>query len=217
MKTPPEILPESLTSSVVFSEEEKARVYEEIKAKHEREYAEHIERTWLDICPRIYNEALDYSKIKPEANHQKIRSLVSWETYPKGVFVMGPTGRAKTRACWAALKARFLEGKSIRHVSSFQFAQDALRSTQDVDAGAKIMGRYVNADILFLDDVGKRPTPSSFQFLFEILERRMSQDKAVVCTSNDTLATLSEAIGDMTIADPITRRIREFCDLIILP
>lgn len=63
----------NLNSDATFTEEERAQAREEIRLKDEREYREFIERSWLDLCPRIYNEPLDYAKIKPEMNHLKIR------------------------------------------------------------------------------------------------------------------------------------------------
>jgi DNA replication protein DnaC len=98
-------------------------------------------------------------------------------------------------------------------------AQHATKALTDHENGEKVIGPYVNSDILFLDDMGKRQTPALTQFFFEIIERRTSNGKPIIATSNEDYRTLAEKIddGSGTVSEPIIRRLEEFCDLVVLP
>jgi DNA replication protein DnaC len=161
---------------------------------------------------------LNYAKLDP-SNHAKIIAIAEWQNYPRGLVVVGPTGRGKTRSVWAALRPKWWSGAKIKHVTAFKMAQHATKALTDHENGEKVIGSYVSADVLFLDDLGKRLTPATSQFLFEIVERRTSANKPIIATSNEDYRTLAEKIddGSGTMSEPIIRRLEEFCDLIVLP
>ena len=204
--------PTTLTS------EQKKKLYAQLNAKEQEDWQAYQDSLWLTLCPSQYSQPLNYSKITPN-NHAKVKAIVEWKDYPRGLFIIGPTGRAKTRAVWAALKPRWYGGSSIVIASSFRVAQDAVKAVTDHDNGHKIIPRYVNADVLFLDDIGKRLTASASQFLFEVIERRTSNDKPIIATSNENYKTLAEKIddGSGTMSEPIIRRLEEFTELVVLP
>jgi hypothetical protein len=203
------------TNGPVYPQEQVDQVMAEIRVQDRRRVDYFMDREWLKVCPAGYAQPLDYGKIDP-ANHGKVRQSVEWVQYPKGLFVVGPTGRAKTRAVWSAMHKHWLNENKIYCRSSFQLSQDAVKALTDHENGSRVMPTYVNPNILFLDDLGKRLTPSASQFLFEVIERRTSQMLPIMVTSNETPATLKEAINDPTMADPILRRIKEFCDTVVL-
>jgi DNA replication protein DnaC len=208
----------SKDAPTTLTQAEKNKLYAQLNAKEREDWQEYQDSIWLTLCPSQYNKPLDYSKISAN-NHAQVKAVIAWQNFPKGLFIIGPTGRAKTRACWAALKPRWYAGAKIHFASSFQVAQDAVKAMTDHERGQKIVPRYVNADILFLDDLGKRLTPSASQFLFEVIERRTNNDKPIIATSNEDFKTLAEKIddGSGTMSEPVIRRFEEFCDLVVMP
>ncbi len=196
-----------------FPEDKKRALWESLRLQNELEQAESLCSRWLAICPSIYAQPLDYGRLK---HRERVREIVEWLNFPRGRFVSGPTGVGKTRSCWAAIHPRWLDGRSVLSRSAFQVSRDALAATNDHEQSRAIVGRYLSPDILFLDDFAKRMTPATAQFVFEIVERRTSAEKALIFTSNETLDSLSDLIGDGTLAKPLIRRIREFCDVIVL-
>src|SRR5262245_9701523 len=55
---------------------------------------------WNDLCP------LEYRTTYPERlpNIEKFQQVQKWQYGPKGLVLLGPTRRGKTRAAWSLLK-----------------------------------------------------------------------------------------------------------------
>ncbi|MEI9998773.1 MAG: ATP-binding protein [Verrucomicrobiota bacterium] len=209
------VLAEIIPAEGEFTREQIEAVRAEVAEKDRREREEFDRQRWLAICPAIYDDALDFGKLSPR-NHAKIRSIAAWERFPRSLFICGPTGQGKTRVAWAALKRQWQAGKGIMAKSSFQFSNDALAVTTDAERTRGITSRYVSADIVLIDDLGKRLPASAQQWLFEVIERRCSERKAMVITSNETVSSLGASLGDITMAEPLARRVKEFFEVEVL-
>lgn len=176
--------------------------------------ANQLEESWCKLCPEIYRENLDPTRLNGKAD--AIAQTMTWKYGPIGMLLLGPTGQGKTRCSWHALKKAHFAGYKIHAIDGIGFALEAAAAAYSPEKTEQWMSRLTAPDILYIDDLAKRFTATSGQLLFGLVERRVSARKPIVITTNLTSLQLETVINDPELSKPLIRRLREFCNPITL-
>lgn len=138
----------------------------------------------------------------------------------RGVWAYGDVGRSKTRTACAWLRGWLLDNP----VGSALFAtEDSMLGEvksafdrRDVDAEA-VIGRYVSADFLVLDDMGKaRLSAWGISQVFRVIDGRWAGRRPTVFTSQHGLAEWGEVAAQSGVetAKACVSRIFGGCDMV---
>lgn len=168
---------------------------------------------WPGICPPRYQDTVWEQIPLPHKEN-----VLKWQYGPKGLVVHGPTGGGKTRAVFWMLKQQYLEGRTVVAMTNSEFIRECKQVLFEAPSiRARWSARLANADILFIDDLGKsRFTDSdgdamaSEEFLWDVCEIRWDKNLPCIFTTNDNSKTLRERMGKDR-GEPFIRRLREFC------
>jgi DNA replication protein DnaC len=171
-------------------------------------------------CPPIYQDTDPSHPGMPPA--AKLQRIFDWQYGPKGLLLHGDTRKGKTRCMWLLLKRLIIEeGREVEAITCGQFAKDCAQYYRR-DYECPWMERLVEADVLFIDDLGKsKMTQRVAADLFEIFEQRCAWKRPTFFTTNFVGNTLKEKLAAQTDSqqhdhEPFIARIREFCEPIHL-
>jgi DNA replication protein DnaC len=168
------------------------------------------ERTWKFLCPRDYAATLPRRLPQP----QLLQTVLAWKFGPRGLVLVGPTQRGKTRCAWELARREFFQGRYVKCVTAYDLAAYPAKVYHDSGGAAKWIEIAASADLLILDDVFKaKPTDRAEEALFCIVEERTSRGRPIVATLNDSPATLKARLSQDR-GEPLVRRLVEFCELI---
>lgn len=114
--------------------------------------------------------------------------------YPlKNLFLSGATGLGKTFLSGCMAREVSEQGFSVVYDTAIRLfaAFEAKKFSRDMDEGQKARDdtrRYLNCDLLILDDLGSELTSPLVQTsLYELINSRLLSDKATVISSNLTM------------------------------
>jgi len=181
-----------------------------------------LEAAWAAICPESFRTRLEGGPHDAERFAREQPSLAEVLHHPlgtQGLILRGGTGAGKTRAMFRLLRGYFLQTPrpKIVALTAGQFDREAR------DAAGKFVltdwfDRLAGADVLFIDDLGKgRWTPATAGQFWEIVDDRTKRQRPVFLTTNLNGDTLVQSIWlEKDIAEPLLRRLRESCKVIVM-
>jgi DNA replication protein DnaC len=169
---------------------------------------------WKLKCPPKYNGTFD--AVRSPTARDVIAKVLDWQFGARGLFVIGATGKSKTWSLWTLLRRLFVDERlSVRVFDGVQFANEAAAAFGNPESAERWLSKCMKPDVLAIDDLAKRFTPASQQAFFALIDRRTAQLKPVLITANLHGESLSEMLADSEMEDPLRRRLREHCEVVV--
>lgn len=116
------------------------------------------------------------------------------------LFIGGAVGCGKTHICTAVCGEMIEAGRSVRYMEWLPTARRFKALINEVEAD-DILGRYIDADVLYIDDLFKmqhlpgqlpRPTEADIRIAFELINHRYNARKPTLITSEWYLSELMD-------------------------
>lgn len=106
----------------------------------------------------------------------------------ENLYFVGNTGTGKTRAMYALLKVAIANGFSGLVIDFGQLCRRIRTAFDTKTPEQKLRDKYLNLDVLFLDDLGLKSTASDYEYdvFYDILDGRISNQLSTVISSNKT-------------------------------
>lgn len=172
-------------------------------AQAERERDSRIKRSGI---PELFRSA-DLSHCD-----ERVQAYASGDL-GNGLLLQGDFGSGKTYAACAVLLSE-VDAMTVRFVLMDDLLRECKASFNGYESEDAVIGRYANAGILCIDDLGKeRLTEWSLPILFTIINRRYERSKPTIITTNyrgiDLLNSMT-VNGDATTAKAIISRMSTY-------
>ncbi len=176
-------------------------------AAREEELRELRGESWTQICPPLYRNT-DPEKLAIDP--MIMREVLSWQVSPKGIGLVGESGRGKTRLLYLLLN-KLYEAKHRVHATTAKRFENCCHRMFDKENEARdAIAECKSTSILFIDDIGKEKYTERVESEFyDLIETRTSYLRPILWTANYGGEQLTKMMG----ADrgtPIVRRLREF-------
>lgn len=131
---------------------------------------------------------------EPEKMKKLYSKMKDWchSDFKKNIlYIAGDTGVGKTYLMGAIANELIKEGKLVTLTTSFAMNQDFVKSyaLRNNEEGNEIMDKYLDTDVLFIDDLGTelRRQDVTNNYLYLVLNERKMKNRPTVITSNLTL------------------------------
>ncbi len=185
------------------------------------------EARWRILCPAKFREPYRVELVPESVNREKIKAVLDWIFNPIGLWIIGDTGLAKTTSVFKMLYREVIEkNRSAVIIDGIAFANGCSVAFSDSTRTEKWLREMAKPDILFIDDFAKRLTPATQTGFFAVLDRRTSNLKPIIITTNVSGQALFESrrdggvlieaiVNDPQLAGPMRRRLRQYCVPII--
>lgn len=111
------------------------------------------------------------------------------------IYIGGDTGVGKTHLMCCIANKLISKGKLVSLTTSFNINQDFAKcyAMKDNLQENDILNRYLNADVLFIDDLGTElRKPFTSNYLYLVLNERKMNKRPTIITSNLTLEDIRE-------------------------
>ena len=189
-----------------FAKEEQER-NKKLKAMQREE----ARRLWIEEnVPYYFKGKLDRNK---DLDWKAVDDALQWRYNHTGVneslVLKGATRRGKTRTAYEIAK---------RNALLFPHIETAKRIARDLGASlyesAKVHEKKIkhlcSVKLLCIDDLGKESTTHRTQTdLFEVINRRLENNRPTIITTNFDGKSLASRFPDIELAKPLVERIRE--------
>lgn len=161
------------------------------------------------ICPSLYQK----TEIERLPAVQLTKAL-EWKHGPRGLILLGDTGKGKSRVAWTLLKRVLTQDKpeiQFMWFDAIGFGHQIALHYRKEDA-EEWLTRVAEFPLVFFDDLGKlKLTERAEVELFGVIERRCAAELPIIVTTNDTGDSLAARMTDNR-GPAMIRRLREFCD-----
>lgn len=160
-------------------------------------------------CPPLYQRT-DVERL-PRA---QLADAMKWQYGPRGLILLGETGKGKTRVAWTLLKRLLIDDnpeRSFVWFDAISFGHKISIHYREEDAESWL-DRVAQCPLIFFDDLGKlKLTERAEVELFGVIERRCAAELPIIVTTNDTGDSLAARMTDNR-GPAMIRRLREFCE-----
>ncbi|MBE7073927.1 MAG: AAA family ATPase [Clostridiales bacterium] len=112
------------------------------------------------------------------------------------IYIAGGTGVGKTHLMKCMANELIKRHKVVTLTTSFAMHQDFVKSyaCRDLDEKNALIDKYLNAEVLFIDDLGTelRQPNITINFLYQVLNERKMNKRPTVITSNLNLSDITD-------------------------
>ena len=144
----------------------------------------------------------------PDLDGRLIRELATGEYArdAKNIIFMGRSGTGKTHLATGLGMAACNQGMRVRFVTGCGLVNELVEAREEKDL-SRIIRRYVNYDVLILDELGYVPfSKEGAELLFQILTERHER-KSVIITTNLGFADWTQIFGDANLTAALLDRV----------
>ena len=189
-------------------EEEEARK----AAEKDRRYAEKLRA--VGIPPRYQNAVID--------SNEAAMFLADYDSRPgSGLYIQGTCGSGKTSLACALARRLFDAKKRVLVTTAIDMLGEIQRTFDDSSPTLDVVRRYVECDLLVIDDMGKESAGDwAVRTLFQILNARYGEMRSTIVTSEYDPPNLGRRMSRQGFGDPATAilsRLKETCTRIERP
>ena len=189
-------------------EEEEARK----AAEKDRRYAEKLRA--VGIPPRYQNAVID--------SNEAAMFLAEFDSRPgSGLYIQGTCGSGKTSLACALARRLFDAKKRVLVTTAIDMLGEIQRTFDDSSPTFDVVRRYVECDLLVIDDMGKESAGDwAVRTLFQILNARYGEMRSTIVTSEYDPPNLGRRMSRQGFGDPATAilsRLKETCTRIERP
>lgn len=201
----PSWIEQAASSNLGYGEFLDQLLTEELLARQENQLRRKMKAAGFPYPATI--EQFDFS-VRPELKRPVILRFFdsSFVTTASSLLLIGPSGLGKTHLA-IALGTKLVQlGYSVRFVVAQQMANALLETTARQEV-TRLIQPLITCDLLILDEFGYLPLdPQVGPVLYEIIAGRY-QKGATIITSNKSLASWGELIGDNALMMAILDRL----------
>jgi DNA replication protein DnaC len=168
--------------------------------------------SWKSLCPPEYRNTI--SEQLP--NGPKFEEVQKWQYGPKGLLLVGPTRRGKTRSAWKLLeRLHFDEHRKIVAFSPMDLKLAVANAWRDTETAEDWIDTLRDVDVLFLDDLDTiKFTEAVEETIYDVFEFRPTHGNPVIATVNRTGRELAARMNASGRGAKIVERMREYCHVV---
>lgn len=194
--------------------------HEEAEARRE---GRKVPDRWAILCEpefRTVDEGGSTVLARLQRDCPKLAEVTGWKfgelEHRMGMLIRGDTGKCKTRAVWRMLRAQFDEHRRIFATTAGRFAREFADAAGN-HRQTEWFRPMAEADIFFLDDLGKKPwTPNVWAEFFELIDDRAKNHRPFIITTNEDRDSLKTKCADPVTWAPLIRRLTENTRSVVL-
>jgi DNA replication protein DnaC len=167
---------------------------------------------WERLCPPLYRNTIP-EQLPKLSQFQEVQE---WKYGPRGLLLVGPTRRGKTRSAWKLLeRLHFEERRWITAFNPMDLKLAVAKQWRDPEEAESWVHGLRNVAVLFLDDLDTvKPTEAMEETIYDLFESRPTHEKPIIATVNGTGRELAARMNTCGRGAKIVERMREFCHVV---
>ena len=154
---------------------------------------------------------------QPNLNKKEIYNLATCEFIrnKENIAFIGPSGTGKTHLSIAIGINAISQGYSVLFTTVNQMLEELYMSRAD-NSYMKIINKYVNPDLLILDELGlKKLSQNNIDDFYEIISKRY-ENGSIIVTSNKKFDEWGKIFFDPVLATAILDRFIHHCNFVVI-
>jgi DNA replication protein DnaC len=113
----------------------------------------------------------------------------------QGIYLWGKVGRGKTYIAAAMMRYFILNGRRAKRARFRDIAHEIQKTYDGTGSTELVLEKYVNADLLSIEDVGTGKSVASefdIEMLLKLIDKRMEAKKTTIITSNKNMEGMAD-------------------------